>query len=163
MRGCPPPNPYVCFFIPRSPCMQACGRRALWTFGVFDVGTVVFSRLYSPAARKRFGHQHSRVHPATTTNAHVYFFHTPSSLRTSPRAAGHEKRHLAVSFVVVVGLNRAAADITARTNNDRVAEISSCGFSVSASVGCAAAELADIRSNGKRRTFVRKLSQFPPQ
>ena len=67
------------------------------------------------------------------------------------------------SLRLVVGLNRAAASITARTNNDRVAEISSCGFSVSASVGIAAAELADIRSSGKRRTFVRKLSQFPPQ
>ena len=74
MRGCPPPNPYVCFFTPRSPCMQACGRRALWTYGVIDAGTAVFSRLYSPAARKRFGHQHSRVHPATTTNAYACFF-----------------------------------------------------------------------------------------
>ena len=78
--------------------------------------------------------------------------------KTETRKKGARR---APSLRLVVGLNRAAADITARTNNDRVAEISSCGFSVSASVGIAAAELADIRSNGKRRTFVRKLSQFP--
>ena len=44
--------------------------------------------------------------PTNKTGADALFFHTSPRHRASTMAAGYEKRHLSVSFVLLVGLNR---------------------------------------------------------
>ena len=63
-------------------------------------------RLYSPAARKRFGHPHSCTHHTNAMNASTRFFVQSRALAQARGAVLHEKRHLSVSFIALVGLNR---------------------------------------------------------
>ena len=57
-------------------------------------------------ARKGLGHPYEPFNPTAVTSAHACFFICRRIGERARPAAAYEKRHLAVSFVTVVGLNR---------------------------------------------------------
>ena len=151
----------------------------------------VSSRLYSPAARKRLGHPHSRCQPTTTTKAvaclficrtscgHLFQWEKKELLSASCRYfPRHSKKETGVVLTLIlaygsqaarspalalpVGLNRAADDVTARTNNDRIEGMSACGFCRSRKRRHSRRRTCGHLFQWEKRTFVRKLSLFSP-
>ena len=59
-----------------------------------------------PQARKGLGHPYEQFNPTAVTSASACFFIRRRIGERARPVAAYEKRHLAVSFVTVVGLNR---------------------------------------------------------